>query len=597
MKVLSIVIPVYNEEKTLEKLLKKVEDVQLDGIEKEIIIIDDYSTDGTRQVLEKLKDKYKIFFQEKNQGKGAAVKRGFKESTGDLVIIQDADMEYDPEDYKRLLPPIFEKRAQVVHGSRFSGGETRRVLFFWHSLGNKFLTGLSNALTNLTLTDMEVCYKLFTREAIDKIWPKLTSKRFGMEPEITALVAKNKFRIYETSIAYNGRTYKEGKKINWKDGFSAIWCIIKFNLFNKDYPIITKKDFSKLIRSKYFLIFSLTIINLFIALYVVKMPLWSSDSETYLSAMQYLQGEKISEMPLNRLVTTPLMLFSSIFASTFVGSLYGGMLAVNILFYFLIIYAFYKLVLEIYKDSRTAILSSVLFFSSYGLYTFGATYTTDIGGWFFFVLGSLFAVKYFKNHNNKKFFYLTVLSAGVGVLFKEYGALGMISLGMLILLSQMSFSKKIKEIVIAGLLFSVIPIIFNILFFLKFNYSYLDWYFYNVEAFTPMYNFTIFAKVLGWVFLAGWPIFIFGLLQEKKFFNKDRAKILLALLPASLAFLAWPALTQRIAFILVPWLALISGFGLTKIKSKYILITILILYIIINHGIEPYLIKLINLPF
>ena len=231
MKKLSIIIPVFNERRTIKKILKKIESVQLDNIEKEIIIIDDYSTDGTIEILNKLNSKYKIFFQNKNYGKGAAVRRGFKESKGDIVLIQDADLEYSPEDYKKLIAPIIQSDAQVVYGSRFSGGQARRVLFFWHFLGNKFLTGFSNMLTNLNLTDMEVCYKVFSREVINKISSKLISNRFGIEPEITALIAKNKFCIYEVGIAYNGRTYKEGKKINWKDGVVAIWYIIKFNLF------------------------------------------------------------------------------------------------------------------------------------------------------------------------------------------------------------------------------------------------------------------------------------------------------------------------------------------------------------------------------
>ncbi len=231
MKKLSIIIPVFNERRTIKKILKKIESVQLDNIEKEIIIIDDYSTDGTIEILNKLNSKYKIFFQNKNYGKGAAVRRGFKESQGDIVLIQDADLEYSPEDYKKLIAPIIQSDAQVVYGSRFSSGQARRVLFFWHSLGNKFLTGFSNMLTDLNLTDMEVCYKVFSREVINKISSKLISNRFGIEPEITALIAKNKFCIYEVGITYNGRTYKEGKKINWKDGVVAIWCIIKFNLF------------------------------------------------------------------------------------------------------------------------------------------------------------------------------------------------------------------------------------------------------------------------------------------------------------------------------------------------------------------------------
>jgi glycosyltransferase involved in cell wall biosynthesis len=231
MKTLSIIIPAYNEEKTIELILKKVETVDLGEIRKEIIIIDDYSTDNTRNILKNLESKYKIFYQEKNQGKGAAVRRGFKESSGDIVIIQDADLEYNPNEYSKLLEPILGNRADVVFGSRFIGGYNHRVLYFWHSLGNKFLTLLSNMFTNLNLTDMEVCYKVFNRKALNTILPKLTANRFGIEPEITAQVAKNKLRIYEVGISYDGRTYNEGKKINWKDGFSAIYYIIKTNLF------------------------------------------------------------------------------------------------------------------------------------------------------------------------------------------------------------------------------------------------------------------------------------------------------------------------------------------------------------------------------
>ena len=231
MKKLSIVIPVYNEKNTIKKILDLVEQVQLDDIEKEIIIVDDFSIDGTRDVLKGLENKYKIFYHSENMGKGEALRTGFKQVSGDIIIIQDADLEYDPEDYKKVLRPIIEDKADVVYGSRFIGSDPHRVLFFWHYMGNKFLTWLSNILTNFTLTDMETCYKAFSRQALDKFKDKLTSKRFGIEPEITALISKNKFRIYEVGISYYGRTYEEGKKINWKDGVVAIWYIIKFNLF------------------------------------------------------------------------------------------------------------------------------------------------------------------------------------------------------------------------------------------------------------------------------------------------------------------------------------------------------------------------------
>lgn len=230
MKTLSIIIPVYNEINTLPEVLKKVEESQLpEDIKKEIIIIDDFSTDGTRDFLRQLTGRYMIIFQDKNRGKGAALREGFRAATGDYIIIQDADLEYDPNDYFKIIEPLRSGKADVVYGSRFLGGETHRVLYFWHMVGNKFLTLLSNMLTNLTLTDMETGYKAFKSSIIKAI--DIEEDRFGFEPEITAKVAKFKCRIYEVGISYHGRTYEEGKKIGWKDGFRAIWCIIKYNLF------------------------------------------------------------------------------------------------------------------------------------------------------------------------------------------------------------------------------------------------------------------------------------------------------------------------------------------------------------------------------
>ncbi len=227
---LSIIIPVYNEEHTIVEIVNRVSLVKLSAdMEKEIIIINDASTDSTSAKIKSLNCKYTLINHTVNQGKGTSVIDGLKVSTGDIVIIQDADLEYNPDNYNSLLAPILSGEADVVYGSRLVTHLPHRVMYFWHYMGNLFLTFLSNMFTNLNLTDMETCYKLFTRRVIDDIKDKLVSKRFGIEPEITARVKK--YRIYEIGISYSGRTYKEGKKINWKDGVSAIWCIIKFNLF------------------------------------------------------------------------------------------------------------------------------------------------------------------------------------------------------------------------------------------------------------------------------------------------------------------------------------------------------------------------------
>lgn len=225
---LSVVIPVYNEVNTLLALIERV---QRSPVEKEIIVVDDCSTDGTADVLRRasLAPNVRTMFHDVNQGKGAALRTGFAAATGEMVIVQDADLEYDPQEYPKLIKPIIDGLADVVFGSRFAGGETHRVLYFWHSVGNHLLTLCSNAFTNLNLTDMETCYKVFKREVLQQI--VVEENRFGFEPEITAKVAKLRVRVFEVGISYAGRTYEEGKKIGWKDGVRALWCIAKYNLF------------------------------------------------------------------------------------------------------------------------------------------------------------------------------------------------------------------------------------------------------------------------------------------------------------------------------------------------------------------------------
>ncbi|MEM8960596.1 MAG: glycosyltransferase family 2 protein [Acidobacteriota bacterium] len=232
LRTLSIVIPAYNERATIDEILRRVYDASVPGeLEREVIVVDDGSTDGTRERLREIADSFsppvRVIEQAKNGGKGSALRTGFDAATGDLILIQDADLEYTPKDYPQLIQPILDGDADVVYGSRFLGGP-HRVLFFWHYMGNRFLTTLSNMMTDLNLSDMETCYKVFRSELLKGL--ELKSDRFGIEPELTAKMAKARARIFEVPISYFGRTYAEGKKIGWRDGFAAIWCILRYNL-------------------------------------------------------------------------------------------------------------------------------------------------------------------------------------------------------------------------------------------------------------------------------------------------------------------------------------------------------------------------------
>ncbi|MGB3921697.1 MAG: glycosyltransferase family 39 protein [Minisyncoccia bacterium] len=333
--------------------------------------------------------------------------------------------------------------------------------------------------------------------------------------------------------------------------------------------------------------------------YVTPNFIISGDATGYNETIRFLGGEEVESSSVNiRLLTVPLLLYLSHLLNTALGDPYLSIMLVNLVFYFLIVPVFFRLVFEIYRDKLIAFFASILFFSNYYFFNADNFFIGDLAGRFFFLLTNLLALLYFLRQE-KKYFYLAILSSVVGVFFKEFGALGMLTLGCFILLSETGWREKIKQIFKAGLLFLTPLVVFYALFYLKFHYSYLNWYDYNVNLYPEdenQYGFGIFLKVMGWVFLAGWPLFLYGLWQEKKNFVKERAKVLLALLPSSLMFFAWPMFMQRTAFILVPWLSMIAAYGLSRIGRKYVVALIVSVYIALNYNLER-LLLLINLPF
>jgi 4-amino-4-deoxy-L-arabinose transferase-like glycosyltransferase len=378
---------------------------------------------------------------------------------------------------------------------------------------------------------------------------------------------------------------------------------------------ITKKDTIRIFCSPLFFLTVLAVINLLIALFFVRYPLQlNGDAPSYLAAMQLISGQDYDHaiygdqtevMLKTRVLTTPLMLYASLAAGYLVGSEYGGMFLINLVFYFLIIIVFYKLVCAVYENRLVATLATILFFTNYCLINYGTTYRTDLGGWFFFLLAAYFAIKYFKDSANSKFYFFSILASSIGILFKECGALGLVVLVILILFLPLPSGAKFKKIFGAVALFFILPLFYQFYFYWQFHFSYLDRYLLAVNVTASEiksesgFSLSLLIKVLSWLFSFGWLIFFWGLYQEYKNLNWQRLKIFLALLPASLSFVVWPALTQRLAFVLVPLLAMISGFGLSQLKRKYLMAVLLLLYIFINYWIRnlsiPDLLHLINI--
>jgi glycosyltransferase involved in cell wall biosynthesis len=594
MKTLSIIIPVYNERNTILGLLRAVENSDIGDIKKEIILVDDYSSDGTREILEKLKGagEYKIIFQDKNYGKGKALRTGFSHATGDFILVQDADLEYNPKEYKDLLDPILSGEADVVYGSRFIHTKRHGVLFFWHYIGNKILTVFSNMMTGLYLTDMETCYKVFTIEALKKITPYLTSNRFDIEPEITALVAHEELRIFEVGISYSSRSYNEGKKINWKDGFSALFTIIKSRL-----------RFSSLGRDR------LKTYTFFILLFLVAFsiltlkPQIAGDSLDYIRAMEFYKTGFLPSTAIGqfRSISTYLGLHSIIFVNSFFQNLSYSWLLVNSTLYVILGMFFYSLVFRLFKDSIVAFLSTLLLMTNYAAISFGLAYLMDIGGLAFYVVSIYFSLLYVQK-KRVPYLFLAALISGIGGLWKENALFAyIVILGSILFVQRNNLKKMFKYVVLTGICSFLPFVLINSYFYYVYGYTYISWFLAQSIYVYPS-RIIEYVKSFGSLYNFGWFLFIPGFY----IFNKNIKKVLAderifftsIVLISVLPVFTWGAITQRILFVTIPGLILISALFIEKIKNKWILILpIFILYIASSFLMDSYILPKINIQY
>ncbi len=593
MKTLSIVIPIYNEKSTLSKTLKRVEESPVGELKKEIILVDDFSTDGSREILEDLvkTGRYKIFFQDKNSGKGSCLRLGFKEARGDFIIVQDADLEYNPNEYQNLLEPLTNGLADVVYGSRFVGDKQHRVLFFWHYLGNRFLTLFSNIFTGLNLSDMETCYKAFTKQALLKVLPSLKSNRFGIEPEITAVIAHNKLRIFEVGISYAGRTYEEGKKINWKDGLSAIWTIVKSSF-----------RLSSIGRDRYktWLLIILLLLPIF-SITVLK-PEIEGDSISYVETLGVLKGGITpTHFVPNRLITTYFGLLTIRFADAIFHNLKFSWLLVNSLLYVIMGLFFYSLLQKLFQNKRISFISTLFLVTNYSAVTFGLAYLMDIGGWTFYIISLYFSSLYLETKKTD-WLWLSALVLSFGGLFKEYALLGYIVLfGLILFINWKEWRKIAKLTFFTGLITFGPVILINLYSLFVYDYTYFSWlavqskYVYKsrileyIKSFGSLYNFDWF------IFLPG---FYLLLKNYKKIFKNESLLFILLVCLSSLPIFLWGAITQRVLFITVPALVLISSLFLKKIDTYwYVVLSLLFLYVLSSFLMDSYILNTVNLGF
>ncbi|HEY9481170.1 MAG TPA: glycosyltransferase [Candidatus Paceibacterota bacterium] len=588
---LSVVIPVYNEVRTIEAILRKVVAAPLPrDMGREIIIVDDASKDGTMAIVERLCGEFslRILRQDINQGKGAAVRRGLLEATGDLVVIQDADLEYDPADYLKLVLPLVEGRADVVFGSRYQG---KRIRDLWsiNYVANRILTAVSNLFTGLHVSDMETCYKVFTRKAAHRVAQSMSAKRFDMEPEITAILSRYGFRVVEESISYDPRTAREGKKIKWTDGFPALWSIVR-----KGIPLVFQVR-------PWEIAFGLSLLALVSCFALCLGPHELGDTPTYLSAAKVLAGAPApTDFVPNRMLTT----FAPVFLISLFPDQYAAWFFTNALLYVLGTLFFFKLARALFSSSAAAYFSAMFLAANYGFLIFSLNYSMDVGGWAFYIFALYFLWKYASEKNGKDLFAAAAM-IGVGGLFKEYAFLGAVAIAVYLFAELFAKAISFKIFARRAALSAAIALApftaVSIVVAVKFGYGYADWFGSNSDYYVYASRFIEYVKALGALhnllaLLAVGGCWVFW--KQRNGIAKERVRFIFAALISCLPIFFWPAITERILTPTVIVAALFAGFLFKRHeKQQYFFLPILALYIVATFIMDSFLLPAIQLPF
>lgn len=591
MKKLSIVIPVYNESRTIRSILDKVAASGLpNDLQKEIIVVDDCSTDNTLNILSELKDKYglRLIKHECNSGKGAATRAGLKEATGDFVIIQDADLEYNPADYRKLLQPLLDSRTNIAYGSRYLGRKWYQIVSV-NFFANKILTAVSNFFNSFSLTDMETCYKIYSKKALDVILPRLKSDKFDIEPELTAAAAEHNLNIVEVPISYDPRTARQGKKIKWHDGFPALWAIIKYGI----RPFLKKRKW------QIAFITSLIILTSFFLQFIG--PNILGDTPSYLQAIEVLNDKASSTdfLP-NRILTTFLGLESIRIFSTIFGNIFVAWFFVNSLLYFLSCIFFFKLLSRILRSESTAFLGGLFLAANYGFLIFGLNYLMDIGGWAFYIFSLYFLYKYSQSKKTSNIL-LSALMVGIGGLFKEYAFLGAVAIGAFLILENWRDIKSLAIRAIQTASLALIPTIALYTYvYYRFGYTYLDWlganqehYVYGSRLIEYIKSLGSLVNILAFLFIGG----VYILSRRLREIDNATKVFIAAILVSILPVFIWPAITQRILTITIPFTVIVVGYLFRKYQRYwYAFLPLLAAYILATFFMDSYILKVVNLP-